>query len=62
MPDHLVGDENRLKQIMINLIKNAIKFTVNGEILILISFEPAFEQLVVQVGDSGKGISAEEIP
>ena len=62
IPQHLVGDENRLRQIMMNLIKNAIKFTVNGEIIILISYDAAREQLVVQVGDSGKGIRADEIP
>ena len=47
---------------MINLIKNAIKFTRIGLVLIVISFDAFKQKLQVQVADSGKGISAEEIP
>ena len=47
---------------MINLIKNAIKFTRIGLVLIVISFDALKQKIQVQVADSGKGISAEEIP
>ena len=49
------ADENRLQQILQNLIANAIKFTENGEITI--SAKPIEDnQLVITVSDTGIGI------
>ena len=50
----------RLKQILINLVKNALKFTQNGFIRIMVSYDKANEYLIVHVSDTGKGIKAEE--
>ena len=47
---------------MINLVKNAIKFTRQGRIIIIVSYDAQQEKLSVQVADTGKGIKAKEIP
>lgn len=60
----LVGDVNRLKQIMVNLINNAIKFTEEGEIFISIEKTgegEGFQELLFSVKDSGIGIAKEKM-
>ncbi|HLO91514.1 MAG TPA: response regulator [Lentimicrobium sp.] len=60
----LVGDVNRLRQIMINLINNAIKFTEEGEIFISIekvNEGEGFQELQFSVKDSGIGIAREKM-
>jgi len=47
---------------LINLVKNALKFTNSGFILIRALFDETSDYLVVQVQDSGAGISTDEIP
>lgn len=60
-PDFLVGDQIRLKQVLINLTKNALKFTVEGNIKIVAAYDYASEQLKVHVIDTGKGITQDEM-
>ena len=64
LPENLVGDKLRLEQILINLIKNALKFTQksNGYVRILIGYDNTCDRLIVAVADSGKGITREEMP
>lgn len=60
----LVGDINRLKQIVINLINNAIKFTEEGEIFISIekaAESDGFQELQFSVKDSGIGIAQDKL-
>ena len=57
-----LGDERRIKQVLINLIKNAKKFTEKGKIQIKASYNEQAESLVVHVNDTGVGISAEDLP
>ncbi len=61
----LNGDPVRLKQILINLITNAIKFTDKGEVVFSVDLEKTSEntcQLRMEVTDTGIGISNENLP
>ena len=52
----LLGDDIRLKQILINLVKNALKFTIQGLIRVSITFDQSVDLLNVHVLDTDKGI------
>lgn len=59
VPDDLVGDPNRLRQVLINLVSNAVKFTSNGEVVLRLDCgPPANDACVLQVSvrDTGIGI------
>jgi len=66
MPRELIGDATRIKQIAINLLTNAVKFTKEGHIIFSISAEDAGSngdyKLKVSVTDTGIGIKKEDIP
>ena len=59
-----ISDPNRLRQILSNLIGNAVKFTQNGEILITAKIAHTLDATVLEcaIADSGIGISAEKQP
>lgn len=59
VPDTLVGDGGRLRQILMNLVGNAIKFTDNGDIQIRIDEAQDGAALRVEVADTGRGIPHE---
>ncbi len=62
VPLSVVGDPNRLRQVLINLIGNAIKFTEHGRIFVEVTLhrtEGEFVDLQFAVSDSGIGISAD---
>jgi signal transduction histidine kinase len=57
------GDRNRLKQVFINVIDNALKYTPeNGVVAIEIKYNPEQENIAIVVTDTGCGISAEDLP
>ncbi len=69
LPQYIVTDEIKLRQILINLINNAIKFTSEGAIFVRVKSHnlTAFhsdkmtEKLMFEVEDTGAGISPEEM-
>jgi signal transduction histidine kinase/FixJ family two-component response regulator len=64
LPEILLGDPGRLRQILLNLIGNAIKFTKSGEIAVravMHSSDQAGVQIRVSVSDTGIGIAAEKL-
>lgn len=64
VPDVLVGDPVRLRQILINLVANALKFTERGHILVRVSIENRTQDaqmLRFMVADTGIGIAAEKL-
>lgn len=61
IPTQVVGDHDRLHQVMVNLVGNAVKFTdPGGKVLVRVSQDAS--TLVIDVEDTGAGIPAEQIP
>lgn len=60
VPDTLVGDPDRLRQILTNLIGNALKFTPAGGIHIGVTRGTESEGVVFEVSDTGIGIAPDE--
>jgi CheY-like chemotaxis protein/HPt (histidine-containing phosphotransfer) domain-containing protein len=64
VPDELVGDPGRLRQIILNLTGNAIKFTDQGEVVVRVRIERQVDRqltLHFTVTDTGVGIAAEKL-
>ena len=66
VPTHIVGDPNRLRQILVNLVGNAIKFTEKGEIIIRVSIGSDGHRgdevtLLFAVRDTGIGIAQDKM-
>ncbi len=64
IPCHLKGDDMRIKQILTNIINNAVKYTQQGEITVnvkLVSLEGEIAKLFFSVKDTGAGIKEEDI-
>jgi PAS domain S-box-containing protein len=64
VPASLIGDPMRLRQVLTNLISNAIKFTEHGEVTLTVGKDPALNQagcLRFAVSDSGIGISPDKL-
>ncbi len=65
VPQLLLGDEGRIRQILLNLVGNAIKFTKSGAVTLEAGCQPAPEDGVVRltlaVGDTGIGIPRDKI-
>ncbi|MGL4336759.1 MAG: sensor histidine kinase [Turicibacter sp.] len=64
IPVVLYGDESRIKQIIINLVSNAIKFTEEGTISVLFkldNIDADYAYIEIKVTDTGKGISTNKL-
>jgi len=60
MPDKLRTDPTRFRQILINLVGNAIKFTPKGDIVVSCKYDNDKGQLQISVQDSGVGMTPQE--
>lgn len=58
LPSYVLGDAHHLKQILINLLGNAIKYTDNGKVSIRTYLE--HEKICFEVSDTGQGISKKD--
>ncbi|MFN3077206.1 MAG: response regulator [Alphaproteobacteria bacterium] len=62
-PDRLTGDPNRLGQVLLNLVSNAVKFTAEGTIQVLVeAVEAGADQIELRIAvrDTGIGMTAEQ--
>lgn len=60
-PETVVTDVRRFKQVLINLISNALKFTMQGAISITLSYEESSNMIISTVVDTGVGINKNEL-
>jgi signal transduction histidine kinase/CheY-like chemotaxis protein len=61
VPEHLFCDPTRLRQILLNLVGNALKFTSVGSVRMLLDYAPAPSLLTIAVHDTGIGMAEEQL-
>lgn len=63
IPEHLLGDKVHIKQILNNLISNAVKYTDNGFIKVTLKCinKSDISNIIISVQDTGRGIKTEDI-
>lgn len=64
VPGVLDGDGGRLRQVLVNLLGNAVKFTERGSVALLVSGRPLSEtdyELTIAISDTGIGIPADQL-
>jgi PAS domain S-box-containing protein len=64
VPDCLIGDSTRLRQVLVNLVGNAIKFTLHGEVVLnvrCLGGEAGCRELRFEIRDTGIGIPADKL-
>ena len=59
-PSHIITDENRLKQVLINLVFNPLKSTSSGSIVINVSLQSQ-DHLKFSISDTGRGIKKDDL-
>jgi len=65
-PEAVIGDATRLRQVLLNLLNNAVKFTEHGEVVLRVDAEPVARetstyQVHFQVSDTGIGIPEDQL-
>lgn len=65
VPQYVMGDESKLRQVLINLLENAIKFTPQGSVTLRVMGEeqesPMTKLIKFEIADTGLGIAPEEL-
>ncbi|MCQ2082021.1 MAG: ATP-binding protein [Lachnospiraceae bacterium] len=64
IPEYLIGDDARIKQILVNFLSNAVKYTITGFVKLSVDYEKLDDtniSLMFSVEDSGKGIKEKDI-
>lgn len=61
LPKHIISDPTRIKQILLNLCSNAIKFTTEGGIRLLLSCDVKKQTILFSVIDTGIGMTEEQL-
>ena len=64
LPEHLYGDEDHIRQVIVNLIDNAVKYTKKGTITLSVrgGLKDHRVKLIMSVKDTGIGIRQEDLP
>jgi len=62
IPARVVADEARLRQILLNLLNNAVKFTPSGTVSLSVAPATQAGQMVLSVTDTGIGVAADVLP
>ena len=60
VPDKILSDQFRIKQVLLNLCSNAIKFTVDGHVYLNVSYKQDSSILILEIIDTGIGMSEVE--
>jgi two-component system sensor histidine kinase/response regulator len=63
VPSWVAGDPGRIRQVLVNLVGNALKFTKKGEILVRVKVDPGDDALVLrfEIQDTGIGIAPQQL-
>lgn len=61
VPDRIISDEARFRQLLLNLVSNSVKFTEHGSVTIKATLHEETELLTVAVSDTGIGIAKEQL-
>jgi PAS domain S-box-containing protein len=62
IPARILADEARLRQILLNLLNNAVKFTPSGAVTLSVAPAPEPGRMALSVTDTGIGIAADRLP
>lgn len=61
LPRRLLGDAQRIRQMLVNLLANAVKFTPQGTITVDLSWQAEAQEASIAVIDQGPGMQADEL-